>query len=232
MALLFLCFHIPVILLAILHGPCPEVMKKTPRKNILVTRDEARFASYLLTRCVIVALSTFFLAWVGAASAFKSPHQQWYHRMVEFTTLDFSVSPAAGGSSSTTLAIAVSSDEKQFWLVQDVISCGVLLSMLAQAATLLERGQRGLKCHVFFTAASIIVMLVHGSTLFVRAYLRNGLNDYMALDWIVWVVMIAMAGVGLVVGIQVNAWDEKLHKRHLQFLRLEFETKLGMHSPR
>jgi hypothetical protein len=37
---------------------------------------------------------------------------------------------------------------------------------------------------------------------------------------------------GIAVGFVVNAYDNFCYRRHLQFLRLEFDTRLGMHSPR
>jgi len=44
--------------------------------------------------------------------------------------------------------------------------------------------------------------------------------------------MVAFPLFGLVIGTIVNALDEKGYLRYMQFLRLEFDTKLGMHSPK
>jgi uncharacterized membrane protein len=37
---------------------------------------------------------------------------------------------------------------------------------------------------------------------------------------------------GIILGYICNIIDDKWYRRHLQFLRLEFDTRLGMHSPR
>ena len=222
MALLFLFCHIPAILLAILHGPAPEVMKKTPRKNIYQTRDERRFVSYLVARCSFAAFSVFAIGWVATASAFKPRGQQWYRQMIVYSKVD-------PGS-----RVTASLDEglRKFWLVQDVISCQMALCILSQSATMLERGQRGLRWHSCFMVAVFLVLGIHAATMFIRAYNRGGLMDYLDLDWIVWALMVALPVLGLLVGDQINSLDDKLYRRYLQFLRLEFETRLGMHSPR
>lgn len=44
--------------------------------------------------------------------------------------------------------------------------------------------------------------------------------------------MVAFPLFGLIIGTVINALDEKSYRRYIQFLRLEFDTKLGMHSPK
>jgi hypothetical protein len=55
---------------------------------------------------------------------------------------------------------------------------------------------------------------------------------YAEMDNEVWIAMGICPLVGLAVGHAVNSDDNFNYQRHLQFLRLEFDTRLGMHSPR
>eukprot|EP01041_Mallomonas_annulata_P015216 gene15216-32237_t len=65
------------------------------------------------------------------------------------------------------------------------------------------------------------------------AYLRDdGFIGYTYLDTSVWVMLVILPLLGLSLGYVCNSIDDKWYKRHLQFLRLEFDTRLGMHSPR
>ena len=59
-----------------------------------------------------------------------------------------------------------------------------------------------------------------------------GLDQFTHLDWVLWVVMLLLPLVGAVVGLVDAADDGVGYKRLLHFLRLEFDTRLGMHSPR
>ena len=61
----------------------------------------------------------------------------------------------------------------------------------------------------------------------------QGLQAYADLNWYVWLtMMVIMPLVGIIITITVNQQDDKAYRRYLQFLRLEFDTRLGMHSPR
>lgn len=66
-----------------------------------------------------------------------------------------------------------------------------------------------------------------------RAALReDGFAQYHYMRYDVWLAMVVFPLFGLVIGTFVNALDEKGYRRYMQFLRLEFDTKLGMHSPK
>lgn len=60
----------------------------------------------------------------------------------------------------------------------------------------------------------------------------NGLDLYYHMDMQVWIAIGVFPLLGLIVGFLVNSEDMFSYQRHLQFLRLEFDTRLGMHSPR
>jgi len=124
-----------------------------------------------------------------------------------------------------------------FWLLQDVMSCQMLLSLLAQASCFLERGQTFANLptpwsHPYFYLGSFLVLLIHAATMAVRAFLRSGVETYASLNWLVWVSMVGLPLLGIALGLAINAEDNKMYRRQLQFLRLEFDTRLGMHSPR
>jgi hypothetical protein len=125
-----------------------------------------------------------------------------------------------------------------YWLVQDLNSASLLLSLLAQAFTLLHRGQAFPQMPSYsnspvFSIVSLLCLLLHAALLAARAFLRsNGVATYCSLHWGVWVVLTTIPLGGIITGYVVNYYDNKHYRRHLQFLRLEFDTRLGMHSPR
>lgn len=56
---------------------------------------------------------------------------------------------------------------------------------------------------------------------------------YSDLHYSVWMVLIVMSILGNGwIGFWLNRDDNHHYRRFLQFLRLEFDTRLGMHSPR
>jgi hypothetical protein len=62
--------------------------------------------------------------------------------------------------------------------------------------------------------------------------ISNHAHTYAELHWGVWLLMFLLPALGVVVGVLVNREDNHHYCRYLQFLRLEFDTRLGMHSPR
>lgn len=137
-------------------------------------------------------------------------------------------------------------DLRALWLVQDLMSAQALLAIVAQALTLLVRGQTELAQfpwpwrlpEAFFYVSSAVLLLLHACVLAIREEYRrlhfgaDSSHSYSNLDWFVWLALFILPVVGVVVGVLVNADDQHHYKRYLQFLRLEFDTRLGMHSPR
>jgi hypothetical protein len=69
----------------------------------------------------------------------------------------------------------------------------------------------------------------------VRAWLRHGAGSgcsYAALHVWVWLLLLLLTLLSAASGGLVNSADDKFYRRYLQLLRLEFDTRLGMHSPR
>jgi hypothetical protein len=130
---------------------------------------------------------------------------------------------------------------RDYWLVQDLMATQLLLGLLTQSCTLLERGQTvdissdtwWEDIPIFKNFIGFMLLLpLHAVVLFVRALFRGGLQRYAQLDYTLWACMGLLSIGGIFVGLAVNAHDKERHMRHLQFLRLDFDTKLGMHSPR
>jgi hypothetical protein len=229
MSLLFILCYIPLLLIAMLQSDAPDgIMKNTPRKNCFICRvgDENRFLSYLLIRCFFVSISVFIIGWITGASVFKDHNETLFDGMYKLINLDVSEQGVNG-----------------FWMVHDLMSLQMLLSLIAQAATLLERGQKfsdfpTYKTHPDFFAAFIVLIIIHVFVLLFRDYMRHSSIDkysyanYKDLDIIVWVLLIFLPIVQILFGFIVNAIDNKSYRRYLQFLRLDFDTRLGMHSPR
>jgi len=225
-AQLFLFIHVPFLLLAIINAPAPKnVLKSTPRKNIfnLSTKDEMRFTKYLLCRAGYTALCVFAIGWVSIASV-ANPGT-WYQHMLERTDLLTESRGDAG--------------VRAFNMVQDIMSIQLLLSLVVHALTLLERGQTwerpaipSFSRHPTLYLCIIFILSTHAVVMGVRAWLRNGFQEYQNLDYAVWLILIVGTLGTFLVGLAVNAHDEKRHRRLMQFLRLDFDTKLGMHSPR
>ena len=82
-----------------------------------------------------------------------------------------------------------------------------------------------------YYAAAGVCLLIHLGVMAVRATLRDG-GSYSELHWQVWLVLLLPPLLLGALGSSLNLRDDKFYRRHLQFLRLEFDTRLGMHSPR
>ena len=145
-------------------------------------------------------------------------------------------------------------DARALLLVQDLMSAQALLSLLAQSSTLLVRGQTALGQFPrpgrlpegYYYLVALLLLVLHAGVLFVRAALRAAAADhsidggsggydahsYVRLDWFVWALMFLLPLGGVLLGMRVNKDDDHHYRRYLQFLRLEFDTRLGMHSPR
>ena len=102
--------------------------------------------------------------------------------------------------------------------------------------------------HGYFYCAAVFSILFHCCVLLIRAKLRStdegtsytnnlsnigGIQAYGLIGWPVWVASIFLLPLGgIFSSVIVNRYDGTAHRRYLQYLRLEFDTRLGMHSPR
>ena len=53
-----------------------------------------------------------------------------------------------------------------------------------------------------------------------------------ALELPVWLSLVLLPLIGVLIGVLVNIDDYAYYQQALTFQRLDFDTKLGMHSPR
>lgn len=127
------------------------------------------------------------------------------------------------------------------------------LALLGQSATLLVRAQRPLKDFPWpryykeYYVSLLLIASLHILIMALRSALRNCAlhseywctgdelaeeHSYSSLHGIVWAVLVLCLLGNMLAGFVVNHYDGFFYRRHLQFLRLEFDTRLGMHSPR
>ncbi len=172
-------------------------------------------------------VAIYVVGWLCAASAkFDTPEEvRFYSHLGERVDI---------------LNVNVDSGElRAFRVVQDVMSLQALVSFVAHALTLQERGQiwgriglppprKAVAMYSLMTG----VLVLHIGVLALRAYQRDGLSDYANLHLAVWLAIAVGFVATFLVGLIVNAHDEKRHRQEMQFRRLDFDTKLGMHSPR
>ncbi len=76
------------------------------------------------------------------------------------------------------------------------------------------------------------MLIIFFKYFYYRSKMRDGLSEFDDLSWVIWAALFLFPLIGYILGIYLNDSDEKLYRRYLQFLRLEFDTRLGMHSPR
>ena len=126
----------------------------------------------------------------------------------------------------------------RYWFIQDFTSITLLLSLVSQSATLLHRGQLFPQFPTVSNSPTyflilLILFIAHGLVLYIRALTRKGgIWLYATIHWSVWIATGIFPVLGIVLGFSINYFDSRNYRRHLQFLRLEFDTRLGMHSPR
>lgn len=241
-ALIFMILHIPILLLAMLNNEEHDhVMKNTPRKNKYVQRrDEERFVYYLAARAGYIGLSVFLVGWITSSTLLTSFNgKSWAQEMTSFNT----VLSLTSGSTLNQPFI------RQFWLLQDIMACELLLSMMAQLLTMQSRGQSWKSfphpgSHPWFYMAMLVSFALQVITLVIKSrirYVDSSLQDdgegyqvygLSIIDYRVWVSLFVLPIGGIFIGMLINVHDAKFYQRYMQFLRFDFETKLGQYSPR
>jgi hypothetical protein len=248
--LLFSFLYLPLILCAVLVSRGPStVMKSTPRKNTFVRRDEKRLVLYTAARVAYVVCTTYLFAYVVSICIFTPSDNHWYQWDNHFTTF-------RSRSKFSTQEPCL----PDFWLFQDMVAAELLLNLLFMSVTMVERGQDLSHfptpfSHKALYAVLFVICAVHVTFIVVRAQLRRvdhaeeicylaragtrlivdaklGLHAFPQLNWVVWFLLGLFPFAGIIVGTVVNRLDMKWNDRYLKFLRLEFDTRLGMHSPR
>ena len=122
------------------------------------------------------------------------------------------------------------------------MSTSLLLSLIAQALTLLHRNQKASEVVSDVLAAPAFILACVFAVVIHTGYvsMKYDAASHRALKaalvgpggWLTVVALLIMPVLGALVGFATNHHDEASYRRYCQFLRLEFDTKLGMHSPR
>jgi hypothetical protein len=112
--------------------------------------------------------------------------------------------------------------------------------------------------HPYFFLSSLGCLAIHAAVLFIRSRNRLssaaaliradltglsvtdvsslsaacGLGQWQRLDAVVWAVVLIAPAFGAACGLVAASIDGAVHRKHLQFLGLEFGTRLGQWSPR
>jgi len=239
-----LCY-VPVLVISMLFSselPSEAIMEKTPRRTAFVRkrREEDRFVVYLGSRAGWVILCTLITGWLAAVTRTTAGSDELSLRSTcDITTTTTSTS-GGGNGDMTSCADLDLYNEASRWFVHNAMGMQVILGLIAQAATLLHRGQSlnqlpTPRTHPAFYAAIGIITTIQTLVVLGQAWFRGALSGSFSGQTGLWVLGLAMIlgplG-GLAVGAAGNAADLNWHLRYLKFLRLEFDTRLGMHSPR
>ena len=113
-----------------------------------------------------------------------------------------------------------------------------MLALIFQSSTLLYRGQSLRECpkpwsHAIFYLVSMTVVILHIIFLMIRANMRfEGFQKYSNMSGVIYIMLPVCAIFSSLVTYILNKHDLNFYRRYLNFLRLEFDTRLGMHSPR
>ena len=237
-------------------------MKNTPRKNKLIYRNNyINFIYYLCIRSIYIVLSVFLIGWLMSASTGGSgssssggvymTQSEWNREMITYHNNLFNTPPTSTATTSTTTNNNNNNILRQFWLTQDIMSCMLLLSIISQFATLQKRAQISVYdiptpyTHPWLYIAILIIFIIHIIVLIIRQILRTNMytNDtntniynnsyyYKEVDYRVWIALCLMPVCGVAIGLWTNYYDNIQYKRYMQYLRFDFETKLGQYSPR
>jgi hypothetical protein len=74
---------------------------------------------------------------------------------------------------------------------------------------------------------------VQTGILLIRAALRGSFEQLQGFPWYYWCLTFVVAPLIVLVAQEtIKRFDKHSHTRYINILRLQFETRLGMHSPR
>jgi hypothetical protein len=118
----------------------------------------------------------------------------------------------------------------------DVVLAALVLILTVQSAGVLYRTQpltaEAPFRNLAWVVSSCVLLTVQILHLVLYALHRNTHHHLVWIAWDVWAVMGVMPLVILLIGEQVKSWDRKVFDLFQRLLKLEFNTRLGTHSPR
>jgi len=225
------------------------VMQNTPRKNVFINkpRDESRFHQYLLMRVCWVGFSVYVVGYIAIACVYdgSTTHTNDTATVGLFGSLSALVSRMSKFHDNIWIDDGLNRFTMKNSLVADLMSIQLLLGILGQSMTMVHRGQTIFdfphpgRCKGYYMI-SIGVMVIHGTILTLKHIVRGllipsnqVLVGYADIHYIVYILIIVLNIIGMLINsLYINSHDLVSYRRYQQFLRLEFDTRLGMHSPR
>jgi hypothetical protein len=227
---------IPLLGLPLLDSPADSgVLTRCPRKNVIRSVERERIFRYLILRCLPTVLGCLYVYLRTLAS--------FLHEGADSSALPCS-GPSrvhhAGWWGLLECAEMGPEWEKDLsaWEAQsrDLMLAELVLCLAFQSAGLMYRTQPPHLETPFRNGAWVIAVLVLLSLqavhLVFRALYRGTFVDLRGVQWDVWAVVALAPWVVLGIGEAVKKQDQRILDRFHRFLRLEFDTRLGTHSPR
>lgn len=225
-----------------------SVMQNTPRKNIYISkpRDESRFYQYLLVRICWVGFSVFVVGYITIACVYdgNSTDDHASDTVGFFGSIPLLLHRLPKFHDNASIGDGLNDVAMKNSLVADLISVQLLLGIMSQSMTMVHRGQTILdlphpfRCKGYYLI-SMCIVVIHGTILTVKHVLRSLLYSsneslgYGDVHYIVYFLIPLLNMIGMLINsIYINSYDFASYRRYQQFLRLEFDTRLGMHSPR
>jgi hypothetical protein len=255
--LLFLSLYIPLFVMTIINAPAtPTVLKSTPRKNnfSIKEQDYERFLFYLCIRVGSAIVSIYLSGWFTSSSLCDKYDEQGNRQSISWTRNLFTFQRGFSSQDLEYTYNNVASNDHLYLYkvetVQDIMSLQCLLQLIVQMFTLLHRGQKLVETpspykYRWLYICAVLVLLIHMTVLFCTALgrgpatdddddnsLSEGLKMYTYLDYIVWISVGVLPLGAWALALWCNSDDDEQYKNYLSFLRLDFDTRLGMHSPR
>eukprot|EP00624_Nannochloropsis_granulata_P001749 evm.model.NODE_18601_length_27381_cov_31.837370.5 len=238
---------LPLLVLPLLVTPADAgLLGRCPRKNVFKPNEHNAFRSgrALVLRCLSTVLLCLYVhARCLASLLLRLPV------VVTACKLPAGQPPSIASAGAEGWAILACSEHfalfRQghgevsacYWVAHDLLLVSLALCWTVQSSSFLHRTATIREESPLRNVAWVVggVCLVAGQTLhFVIRSLNNvGSAGLGAIGWDVWLMVVGVAPlVGLALAEYAKRLDAEVLNRHARFRRLEFATRLGMHSPK
>ena len=235
MILIFTTIHLPVILLSFFFSkgrPQDEVMSQMPLKTVAMKRpkEEMRYTYYLALRVGWIGISCIILGWIIRLFIWNtSANSNSYNN----TSSNNNSSTDNNNDDRISKTSEVIGDNCML-----IMSVHMLIMLCAEASTLLHRGMSmkdlpSWTSHPVFYIAIIVCLIIHMTILIYLYPLQIWVlcSDWSKLSTII-ICSLLLCALDIALGVIINGHDFPIYQRHQRFLRLDFDTRLGMHSPK
>jgi hypothetical protein len=231
---------LPALILPLLDTPADAaILTRCPRKNTIKSTELHRAFSYLAARCLPSVLACLYVHTRVLASLLVR-YDAHEARVDLVKSCGLSDGPDAWLKLVTCsvvlrpeLSDGVASVAAQ---AEDLTLCVLVLILAVQSAGLMYRTQpvwqeNPLRNTAWLAAAGALLG-AQALYLVFKAAARGTLGSLLWVSWDTWVVAGLSPFLVLGVGEYVKLKDQRIFNRYQTLLRLEFNTRLGTHSPR